>query len=61
MIKNEKVPPAYDINWNSYQTGICNKVFRFFIAFIVIIIFLAISTTLIGMCSIYITSRSSDC
>ena len=40
LIKNDKVPPAYDINWNSYQIGLCGKIMRFIISFFVILVFL---------------------
>jgi hypothetical protein len=61
MIKNDKVPAPDDINWHNFQIGICSKFFRLFFAFLIIIIFLAISCAIIALCSIYISTHSSDC
>lgn len=60
-VKTEKVPEPEDINWNSYEVGICGKIFRVLIAALIIIVFLAISCTVIGLCSIYISSHSVSC
>lgn len=60
-VKTEKVPEPEDINWNSYEVGICGKIFRVLIAALIILVFLAISCTVIGLCSIYISSHSVSC
>lgn len=61
LIKNEKVPTPEDINWGSFELSFCSKFCRVFFAFIVIVIFLAISCAVIGLCSLYISSNASNC
>lgn len=60
-VKSEKVAEPEDINWNSYQVGICGKIFRLIFSTFIILVFLAISCTIIGLCSIYISSHSVSC
>lgn len=60
-VKTEKVPEPEDINWNSYEVGIFGKIIRVLVSAIIIIVFLALSCTIIGLCSIYISSHSVSC
>jgi len=60
-IKNAKVPSPEDINWESYEIDGCSKISRVIIAFVIILIFIFISTSIIGLCSIYINTNSSNC
>lgn len=60
-IKNEKVPEPEDINWDSFEVGCCGKFCRVLVSVLVILVFLALSCTIIGLCSIYISSNSIDC
>lgn len=60
-VKTDKVPEPEDINWNSYEVGICGKIFRILFSALIIIVFLAISCTIIGLCSIYISAHSVSC
>ena len=55
------MPEPEDINWNSYEVGILGKIFRVLIAALIIIVLLALSCTIIGLCSIYISSHSVSC
>lgn len=61
MIKSDKVPTPEDIEWANYELSACSKFFRVFFAFLIILAFLAISCTIIGMCSIYIGTHSGNC
>ena len=60
-VKSEKVPEPEDLNWDAYEVGGCGKCCRILLALFIIVFFLAISCTLIGLCSIYISSHSGDC
>ena len=60
-IKNEKVPEPEDINWENHQIGCCSKFCRVLFGCLIFLIFLAISCTIIGMCSLYISANSVDC
>lgn len=60
-IKTEKVPEPEDINWDSYEVGCCGKIFRVLISVVIILVFLAISCSIIGLCSIYISSHAVSC
>lgn len=61
FVKNDKVPEPEDINWDSVEVGVCGKICRVLVAILVILIFLGISCTIIGLCSIYISANSIDC
>ena len=62
LFVSETYPPhPEDINWASFEIGICNKIFRSIFAGVVILIFLALSCTIIGLCSMYIQTHSSNC
>lgn len=61
FIKNEKVSSPEDIEWESFEIGACSKLFRVLFTIVIILIFLAISSTIIGLCSIYISSHSGSC
>ena len=60
-IKNEKVPEPEDLNWDSFEVGCCSQFCRVMVAIIVILVFLAISCSIIGVGSIYISSHADDC
>lgn len=55
------MPSPEDIEWGSFQIDFCSSFFRIFFAVLVILIFLAITCAVIGMCSIYISSHASNC
>ena len=61
FVKNANIAEPEDINWDSYEVGCCSKFFRVFFAIFLIIVFLALSCTIIGLCSIYVTANSVDC
>ena len=61
FVKNDKVPEPEDINWENYEIGTCSKCCRVFFAIFIILVFLALSCTIIGLCSIYISANSIDC
>ena len=60
-VKNERVAEPEDINWDSYEVGFCGKIIRVLISTVIILVFLAVSCTIIGLCSIYISSHSVSC
>lgn len=60
-IVSQNPPPPEDINWKSFEISFCNRFLRGIFAFIIILIFLAITCTIIGLCSIYITTHSNNC
>jgi hypothetical protein len=60
-IKSEKVPEPEDINWENHQIGCCSKFCRVLFGIFIFLIFLALSCTIIGLCSIYISANSVDC
>ena len=61
LVKQEKVPTPEDINWSSFELTACGQLCRGCFAFFIILIFLAISCSIIGLCSIYIASHASNC
>lgn len=61
VIKSEKLPTPEDIEWENYELSACSKFFRVVFAFVIILVFLALSCTIIGLCSIYIGTHSSNC
>ncbi len=61
MVHNQFPPTPADINWQFFQLTCCGKLVRIIFAFLIIIVFLAISTTIIGICGIYISSHSNNC
>jgi hypothetical protein len=61
LIKSEKVPSPEDINWSSFELTFCSRFFRGLLAFLIIMIFLAVSCGIIGLCSLYISSHASNC
>ena len=50
-----------DINWGHFELSCCSKTVRFLFAFFVILVFLLLSTTIVGLCGIYISAHSNDC
>jgi len=62
LLVSEIHPPhPEDINWASFEIGFCNKIFRAIFAIVVILLFLTLSCTIIGLCSMYIQTHSSNC
>jgi hypothetical protein len=61
LIKSERVPTPEDINWGSFELSFCSRFCRVFCAFTIILIFLAVSCAIIGLCSLYISSHASNC
>ena len=61
FIKNEEVAAPEDINWQSYEVSSGSKAARYIFAALIIIFFLAISCTIIGICTIYVSTHSSNC
>ena len=61
LVKQEKVPAPEDINWSSFELTSCGQFCRGCFAFLIILLFLAISCSIIGLCSIYIASHASNC
>lgn len=55
------MPAPEDINWASVEISICSKLFRLLFAFLIIVLFLLLSCTIIGLCTIYVTTHSSNC
>ena len=50
-----------DINWGSFELSPCSKFFRVLFSALIILIFLAVSCAIIGLCSIYINTHSGNC
>lgn len=61
LIKNDEVPAPEDINWDSFEISICSKVMRLLFAALIILIFLCLSCAIIGLCTIYVSTHSSNC
>ena len=61
LIKSERVPAPEDINWGSFELSAGSKLFRVLFSFFIIVVFLAVSCTVIGLCSIYINSHAGTC
>ena len=55
------MPEPEDINWDSVETTPCGLFIRYFFALLMILLFLAFSCTIIGVCTIYISTHSSNC
>lgn len=55
------MPAPEDINWGTFELSFCSRFFRGLFAFLIILIFLAVSCAIIGLCSIYISSHASNC
>lgn len=60
-IKAEKVSDPEEINWESLDVGTCSKITRIIFAFIIIIVFIAVCSTLVSLCSIFINVNSINC
>lgn len=60
-IKAEKVSDPEEINWESLDVGTCNKITRVIFAFVIIIVFIAVCSTLVSLCSIFISVNSINC
>lgn len=60
-IKSEKVSDPEEINWESLDVGICSKISRILFAFVIIIVFIAVCSTLVSLCSIFINVNSVNC
>jgi hypothetical protein len=61
LIKSSMVPAPEDIEWEHFEINVCSKIFRILFTFLVILVFLAVSCTIIGLCSIYIGTHSGSC
>lgn len=61
LIKNDSVPSPEDINWESHELTCCSGFCRCLIAAAAIILFLAVSCVIIGLCTIYVSTHSNDC
>lgn len=55
------MPTPENIEWQDYEITACSKIFRVLFSLMIILIFLAISCTIIGLCSIYIGTHSGNC
>lgn len=60
-VRNDKVPEPEDLNWDSFEVSTCSKIFRVMAAILIIVLFLAVSCSIISLCSVYISSRANDC
>ena len=61
MISDDHPPAPEDINWESYDLTCCGNFLRLFFSAFIIILFLAISCAIVGLCGIYISSHSTSC
>jgi hypothetical protein len=61
FILNDRPPTPEDINWESYELDCCGTIIRICLSVLIILLFLALSCILIGVCGVYISSRSHNC
>ena len=61
MVANDNPPTPSDINWSNYDLSSCGKFIRIMVSFLIIILFLALSSTIVGLCGVYISSHSNNC
>ncbi len=61
MVANDSPPTPSDINWTNYDLSTCGKVLRVSLSILIILLFLGVNSTIVGLCGVYISSHSNDC
>lgn len=60
-VLSEKVNDPEEINWESIDVSSCSRFMRITVAIIIIVVFIAVCSTLVSLCSIFISVNSTNC